>query len=328
MTEPLRLISIAATGQAGSTVLSRLLGAREGVLSVGEVGFLWDRALLEDVPCSCQQPFSSCPFWREVGRVAFGGWSNLDADAMVATRDRLNFRGRGFPQWGALPMIAFPGLSKGYRATVERYAATTYRLLVAARDVAGARVIVDAMKQPPHVFMLRQLPDTDLRFIHLVRDSRGVAYSNLKWVPRQGADPDAFRPRHRPQQTSFRWDWINLAFERLGQSEGTSIRLRYEDLTQAPQEQLARVCAWLSSRSRDPSWQIDSNSVSSASEHLVAGNRVRLSPVDGPLRPDVAWRNSLRPRDRRLVTALTWPLLMRYGYPLTPQEVDRERADP
>jgi hypothetical protein len=33
-----------------------------------------------------------------------------------------------------------------------------------------------------------------------------------------------------------------------------------------------------------------------------------------PIRPDIEWQTALRPRDRRVVTALTAPLLLQYGY--------------
>jgi len=316
MSEPLRLLSIAATGQAGSTILSRLLGARLGVISVGEIGFIWDRALLEDVPCSCQQPFRECPFWREVGERAFGGWGTIDADAMVALRNEMNFLGRSFPQWTVLPVIAVPSLSPQYRRTVDRYASVMARLYRGIADVSAARIIVDSMKQPPHVFMLRRIAGADIRWIHLVRDSRGVAYSNMKWVRRQGADPDAFRPRHPPQKTSFRWDWINLAFGSLARSDRPLLRVRYEDLVSETEEQLMRVEGWLAAGPDGASWDLAQRVSGSRAEHLVAGNRVRLQSPDAPLRLDTEWHEKLSSRDRWVVTSMTWPLLLRYGYEL------------
>ena len=48
--------------------------------------------------------------------------------------------------------------------------------------------------------------------------------------------------------------------------------------------------------------------------HAMAGNPSRFSLGIVPLRLDVAWEESQSASERRLVTALTWPLLQRYGY--------------
>jgi hypothetical protein len=46
------------------------------------------------------------------------------------------------------------------------------------------------------------------------------------------------------------------------------------------------------------------------------GNPMRLETGHVQLRLDEAWRTDMRVMDRATVTALTWPLLLRYGYRL------------
>jgi len=48
--------------------------------------------------------------------------------------------------------------------------------------------------------------------------------------------------------------------------------------------------------------------------HTVAGNTDRFLTGPIELAVDDEWKTRLRRRDHRLVTALTWPLLLRYGY--------------
>jgi hypothetical protein len=48
--------------------------------------------------------------------------------------------------------------------------------------------------------------------------------------------------------------------------------------------------------------------------HSVSGNPDRLATGPVELRPDAEWETAMRPADRRLMTALSWPLLLRYGY--------------
>ena len=48
--------------------------------------------------------------------------------------------------------------------------------------------------------------------------------------------------------------------------------------------------------------------------HSISGNpdRLRTGPVE--IRLDDEWRTGMSRADHRFVTALTWPLLLRYGY--------------
>ncbi len=48
--------------------------------------------------------------------------------------------------------------------------------------------------------------------------------------------------------------------------------------------------------------------------HTVSGNPNRFETGAVALRTDREWQKSMKPRDRALVSALTFPLLRRYGY--------------
>ena len=48
--------------------------------------------------------------------------------------------------------------------------------------------------------------------------------------------------------------------------------------------------------------------------HIVAGNPIRFLKGRVEIRPDMVWQEGMRWRDKALVTALTWPLLLKYGY--------------
>ena len=53
-----------------------------------------------------------------------------------------------------------------------------------------------------------------------------------------------------------------------------------------------------------------------AATHSVSGNPNRFGTGEVELRADEEWRRAMRGLDRGMVTALTWPLLLRYRYPL------------
>ena len=48
--------------------------------------------------------------------------------------------------------------------------------------------------------------------------------------------------------------------------------------------------------------------------HSVAGNPMRFRTGPTRLRADEEWRTAMPAADRRLVTAMSWPLLRRFGY--------------
>ncbi|MFD0886208.1 sulfotransferase, partial [Streptosporangium algeriense] len=72
---PTRVVFLGGLGRSGTTLLERLLGEVPGVTPLGEVAHLWTRGVLANEDCGCGKPFGACPFWREVGTRAFGGWS-------------------------------------------------------------------------------------------------------------------------------------------------------------------------------------------------------------------------------------------------------------
>ena len=84
------VLCVAATGQSGSTILTRMLGEVPGFFAAGEVGRVWDKGLAEDITCSCGAPFSACEFWSKVGERAFGGWQEVDGPATARLRVSLS----------------------------------------------------------------------------------------------------------------------------------------------------------------------------------------------------------------------------------------------
>jgi hypothetical protein len=50
--------------------------------------------------------------------------------------------------------------------------------------------------------------------------------------------------------------------------------------------------------------------------HTVDGNPMRFLRGSVAVRRDEEWKANMAKRDRRTVTAMTFPLLMKYGYPM------------
>jgi hypothetical protein len=96
---------------------------------------------------------------------------------------------------------------------------------------------------------------------------------------------------------------------------GTSTaRMRYEALVRQPQRELGEMLDRLDPGDHDLAF-LDSGEVEvAATEHSVRGNPMRFSHGRQKLRVDDAWRSQMTRGARRVVTLVTWPLLLGYGY--------------
>jgi Sulfotransferase family len=306
---PARVLALGGQARSGSTLIDRALGQAHGFVSAGEIRYLWDRGLEADERCGCGEPLrSSCPFWLEVGQVAFGGWDRLDLVEVLSLRTEVDRLSR-------LPLLWTPGLAPSFERKVRRYAAYLGRIYPAVRDVAGARVVIDSTMSPLHVLLLRQVIGLDLRVAHLVRDGRGVAFSSTKRVARpEITDRTVYMPTYTPPDTALRWETTNAVFEALARSVPT-VRIRYEDFARDPRATLER----LAEHAGVPLGPADDGLVRDdrltlGVDHTVAGNPMRFTTGEITIRADEAWREDMPGRDRRIVTSLAWPLLRRYGY--------------
>ncbi len=303
------MLFLGGLGRSGTTVLERVLGEVPGTCSAGELVHLWQRGVLDDETCGCGEPFSRCAFWTAVGDRAFGGWDPVLAGRMRLLQQRVD-------RTRHVPLLALPRLPRRRRAWLEEYVTTFSRLYQAIAAVSGCAVVIDSSKHSSLASCLRHAPQVDLRIAHVVRDSRGVAYSWTKEVrrPESGAADDLMT-RYSPARSSLLWVAHNLFFAVLRRLGTPTVRLRYEDFVADPQVQLARLAAFAGLPDADAAAGFtDETTVVLAPSHTVAGNPVRFCNGPLTLRSDDAWRRRLARRPRMLVTLLTFPLLARYGY--------------
>ena len=302
---PVRVVFIGGLGRSGSTLLDLMLDQLPGFCAVGELSYLWIRS--DDDLCGCGERFVDCTFWVAVGNEAFGGWDRVDR-AQVAELRALVDRHRNIPQ------MVGPAGARLRRAT-ERYGEVTRRLYEGVRRVSGAEVIVDSTKNASTAFFVRRIDGVDLRVVHLVRDSRGVAYSWTKRVEKPGIAGDgAYMDRYTPTRMAARWLAYNGLLHLLPLLRCSSIRMRYEDLIRQPDREIERLAEFAGSPVRSPFPFIHEDRVELRSSHTIAGNPIRFGHDSLVLRLDEAWRTELPARSRMIVSTVTLPLLALYGY--------------
>ena len=112
--------------------------------------------------------------------------------------------------------MLWPVLSPRYRRDLVRYVAILDRLYRAIRQVGGDAIVVDSSKHASTAFLLRRVPSVRLRVVHLVRDSRGVAFSLLKKIRRPETLDGALMFRASPWRAGAEWSAFNALFHLLG----------------------------------------------------------------------------------------------------------------
>jgi hypothetical protein len=208
-----------------------------------------------------------------------------------------------------LPGLVRPALLGSHREAHRRAAQTLAGLYGATAAVTGASVLVDSSKDPLYGLLLAAVPGVRVHVVHLVRDSRAVAWSWQRTRRRPEIEGrDAFLPVHSALHTALEWDLRNALAHVLGARAGSYQRVTYETLVRDPDAVVAAIALAAGAGAHRPAGPGE------VVNHTVGGNPMRFGGDRLTVKPDEEWRGCLSTRDRRLVTALTAPLLRVYGY--------------
>lgn len=302
-----RVLYFVGSGRSGSTVMTNIIGQLPGVFAAGELRYLWQRGVAENHRCGCGRPFSECPVWRDVmGRVR----DQATVDETAIGRNLLRrLRIRLLPLMLARRAVG--------RAPVPAHADdhTIARLYHALAETTGCTTIVDSSKLPPYALLLGNLPGIELRVVHVVRDPRATAFSWTRRKETRDRDDGALMHRQETWKSSLLWLVWNLLASLLWPTGKGVCRVRYEDFVASPEAVLVAVARAASADPADLPF-VTPDTVQLEITHSVAGNPNRHDAGTVRLRADDEWTRAMRPWDRALVTLLTTPGLLRFGYPL------------
>lgn len=308
---PVKVVYIAGIGRSGSTLVARALGASRGLTAVGEAMHFFGRGLTNNELCGCGRPVRECPLW---GRVA----SHLERPGPplpTAALERLRHRAT---EGHHLPALLSPIRTPSFEEKLDAYRRHLSRLYRELRGVSGSAAVVDSSKNAGYARILRDVPGVDLHVVHLIRDSRGVAHSLRKRKQRPGVpweNGEELLDRRSPGTAAFFWSAAQLLVESLRSDAASYLRVRYRDFVRSPASSLRRVLEGVGEYRGDG--QLDhvrDGGLDLEPQHVLAGNPMRDERGTIDLREDLEWRRELGPWSRGIVTALTLPLLGRYGY--------------
>jgi hypothetical protein len=303
---PIRVLYVVGAARSGSTVLNTLLGSHPDIVAAGELGpgISKSEHLFRQV-CSCGAGATECDFWSRVHAewVNLGGPDSLEDYATLQRRFELGrFR----------PRESSRGNGRQSAAHFE-YSRLARHLLAAICGVSGKKIIVDTTKTPWRAMMLAGLPGVELRVLHLVRHPAGVAWSMRKALHDATGRMTDQSPRPVPH-TCLYWLLRNLqaALVRRSLPSKNSLRVKYEDLVQAPVDVMRRIGQLLDCNLDRIGAQAAAGEAFKI-EHTIAGNRLRMAGTVR-LKMDNDWQNHLPLHDRFLCAILTGWLAKLYGY--------------
>lgn len=306
--EKIPVLFIGSVPRSGSTIVSDLLNENPHMVNIGELVHLWERGVIENNLCGCGESFSECVFWGKVGEIAFGGWQHLSGERMRTLQLRSD-------RTRHIPTLLLPKASPLPATSTAQYGALVSRILRAILEVSGKPMIVDTSKHVSTALLLRQIPDVDLRIVHLVRDPRGVAHSWSKVVERPEVLGEAREmDTLHPARLGLRWLWFNWAFSNMDRLGVPTATIRYEDFVEAPAATLDQIFAFSGVEETGEKMFGTAEPLVLGEGHSVSGNPRRLDRGPVKLSADDSWRTDFDPKMRRLVGRVAWPMLDRYRY--------------
>src|SRR5258708_30699848 len=273
---------------------------------------MWQRGIIGNERCGCGARFGAWDFGSQVGTVAFGGWQAVSVSRLAELRhsvDRPRF----------IPFLAGHALPARLRGDLDEYTSYYERVYQAVAQVSGCATLVDSSKHASLAFCLSRRSDLDLRVVHLVRDSRAVAFSWTTRVQRPEAGEGSYMTTYPPMSAAAHWNAQNGALHLLARSGTPVQRVRYEDLVRSPESTIADLARFAGLPSGDlglalGGTQGEPRSAELSHGHLVCGNPMRFATGKITIRGDDRWRSAMPRSQRRAVTAMTLPLLAHYGY--------------
>lgn len=314
MNEKIKVIYIAGDGRSGSTLLGRMLSEAPNMLMCGEIVALWTRGWdsgnVQEF-CACGAELESCPHWGPV--LAEAG---LDEKTLI-DQHKLAMPLFRRSRIAAIKEILLPSKGIPPLKELEKKYVDLYRAIAKRNE---SKVIVDTSKTPAFAFALARQKEIDLRIIHLIRDSRGVAYSWTKKLSRTDLGKrKTFLRQANPLLTSLQWSLTQLLLPPLLKRDNSILEINYEDVVKNPIREINNILNFSGEPTLpdNPDFLKD-GCVRLNDHHSLLGNPNRTLNGWITLREDDAWRSKLSSAQKAGVTILSWPFLLKHGYPLSP----------
>jgi hypothetical protein len=125
----------------------------------------------------------------------------------------------------------------------------------------------------------------------------------------------AYMKQHKSIRMTVATHYVNYAFNWLAGRRFDAYRAyRYEDLAREPRATLADMIEFLGTPDQPGALFVSDTTVNLGPDHGASGNPDRFEQGIIAIRSDMEWRTKMDTRQKRLVTLLTLPWLVKFRY--------------
>jgi len=306
----MKIVLLASSGRSGSTILERIMGQIEDIFPLGEVNHIWKRSFIENQLCGCGKPFKECDFWKEVVK-KFIIDEKYDPQYIFKLQ-------RSVGRIRHLPILLFPKLrSYKYKKLLYKYMKVLEKFYKIVDELSNHKILIDSSKLPTHAFILYEM-GFDIYLIHLVRDSRAVAYS---WQRKKKRPEIYWRSGYMSRYNIIKsvqdWTLKNCLFEYLKKKIKHHKTVSYEIFSKFPKSTVIELIKWLPinfSKDKINFFKNEKVIYLKKINHTVSGNPVRFKQGEIEIRPDIEWMRKMSLFKKSIVSGLTYPFLVYYKY--------------
>ena len=284
--------------RSGSTIIGNILNEIDGFCHLGELHFLWKNALGKgtNTKCGCGRNLDSCEIWSKVLEFGAGkpDWSDY-AERILFYQRKIRTRHTG----NILYFKEIHNSATDYLSVLEN----TYRSI---NEITGNHVLVDSGKFPSEAALLSQSRRFNVKYLHLVRDPRAVAYS---WSKKK-----EYIYRLSPVKSTAYWIGFNVASHMVSRRRpGDSILMKYENFVKQPQHSINEILTLVDEKpDKNP---LKENKVTLGINHSVTGNPDRFRRGETEIKnKNAAWTKKLSRKDSDIISLIARPLMHIYNY--------------
>ncbi len=270
------VIILAGEGHSGSTLLDLVMDSHSQVVGVGELSHYGDHLNSGEL-CSCGNEIKDCEFWQKV-------FEGVDVSKLPPTHRRK-------PDFllNSDNFLYYAGGSEK-KLDAREYARAAERVYKNIARFSGKKVVFDSSKDYDRAeAIIKFSEDLDITLLHLVRDGRGVAYSNIK-LGRRGF---AFMKR---------WAMTNIKIELVKKRNKNipNIFILYEDFVKDPKNILKFILGRVG-LPFEPEMLRFKNNV----HYQPGGNfNLRIKAKSDEIKLDEKWKREMSAKDKIVFNVL------------------------
>ncbi len=285
-------------GRSGGTLLGRILGNTVESIYVGEVRFFWEKGLIQNYKCSCNNEFSNCTFWSEVVK-------KYKDDVPLENIKKIS---KELSQIERLQNFSTLKKMKRYHSInspiIKKYLALNEKLYESIVNVSGKNTIVESSRIPGRLLALSLSDKFELFPIHLIRDPRGVLNSLINQDLRNYG-----YAKHSDMRRILEWNVNNIYSLKVMKmlNSDQNFYIWYKNFVRHPINVLSDLEEFLGYKI-DYKGEDGTVSVNLGTGHIFSGNESRFKSGLIEVAEDIKWKKQLRLQKKMIIGAATLPL--------------------